>query len=476
MKRRIPAGAPGKPKSGGAPRSGKPKLAGSPRSGKPTPAGSPRSGKAKAAGTARSAPPSPPPSPRPSSTIAARVVAPIPQSEALSLFAITAPGLEEITAAELRGRGIAAPVVEAGGVGFTGTLDDLHEANLWLRTASRVVIRIASFHASEFHELERRAKRIPWGRYIGVPARVRFRVTCRKSRLYHSDAVAERLGRVIGEVHGLAGGFALAPGDEAAPENDSPEGEDAQLFIVRLVHDEVTISADTSGALLHRRGYRQAVAKAPLRETLAAAMLVGSGWDGTTPLADPLCGSGTIPIEAAMMARRMAPGIDHVTRTSRRFAFMGWAGFDDAAWQDRIAKSIAGVLPHAPAPIIGTDRDAGAIAAAESNATRAGVRGDVTLRQQSVSALELPAGPGWVVSNPPYGVRVGDSAPLRNLYAQLGKMLRARARGWTLAMLTADRALERQVGVAFSDVLRTSNGGIPVRLVRAIIDGDSRRG
>lgn len=466
MKRRIPVGAPGRPKPGRKNRPGK-KSDGARKPGTAkTPARRKESSDDRASRARADEPPrAPRPAKRPTP-----LRLPAPESEPLSLFAITAPGLEEITAAELRARGIVAPAIEAGGVAFTGTLNDVYEANLWLRTASRIVIRIASFHASEFHELERRAKRIPWGRYIGVPARVRFRVTCRKSRLYHSDAVAERLARIIADVHGLPGGFALAAGDETSGRDDAPEPDDAQLFIVRLVHDEVTISADSSGALLHRRGYRQAVAKAPLRETLAAAMVMGSGWDGTSPLADPMCGSGTVPIEAAMIARRMAPGIDHVMGTSRRFAFMGWAGFDDGAWQKRVAAAIAGAAPRSPVPIIGADRDAGAITAAVSNAARAGVTGDIELRQHPISALELPPGRGWIVSNPPYGVRVGDSAPLRNLYAQLGRMLRDRAPGWTLAMLTADRALDRQVGVAFSDVFRTTNGGIPVRLVRGNIE------
>jgi putative N6-adenine-specific DNA methylase len=393
----------------------------------------------------------------------------VPLAQRLSLFAITAPGLEEIAAIELRARGIANPVVEPGGVAFTGTIEDVYDANLWLRTVSRVVIRIASFHASEFHELERRAKRVPWGRYIGVPARVRFRVTCRKSRLYHSDAVAERLGLIIGSEHGLPGGFAIAGADDGSSQEDVAAPDDAQLFIVRLVHDEVTISADTSGALLHRRGYRQAIAKAPLRETLAAGMVMGSGWDGSGPLVDPMCGSGTIPIEAAMIARRMAPGIDRVASASRRFAFMGWAGFDDAAWERRVAIAMAAAAPESPVPIIGADRDAGAIAAALANAARAGVGEDIEFRQHAISALALPPGPGWIVSNPPYGVRVGESAPLRNLYAQLGKVLRDRAAGWSLAMLTADRMLERRVGVAFTDTLRTSNGGIPVRLVKGTV-------
>ena len=390
--------------------------------------------------------------------------------EALSLFAISTPGLEEITARELRAIGITSVAVEPGGVGFTGTIDHLYRANLWLRTASRVVVRVASFHASEFHELERRARRVPWERYLGVPGRVRFRVTCRKSRLYHSDAVAERLARSIDQSHGLTGGFAIAgadenPGDEAR----DASAETGQLFIVRLVNDEVTISADSSGELLHRRGYRQAVVKAPLRETIAAAMLVGSEWAPEMPLADPMCGSGTIAIEAALIARGMAPGIDHVQRRSRRFAFMNWAGFDDPAWDERIARALDAARPAAPAPIIASDRDAGAIIAARANAERAGVTGDIEFRQGALSAIALPEGPGAIVSNPPYGVRVGESAPLRNLYAQLGKVVRDRARGWTLGLLTADRALERQVGVAFEEVFRVSNGGIPVRLVRTLV-------
>lgn len=392
-----------------------------------------------------------------------------PRTDRLSLFAITAPGLEAITAAELRALGIGPLVLEPGGVAFSGTLEDVYRANLWLRTASRVVIRVATFHASEFHELERRAKRVPWERYIGVPARARFRVTCRKSRLYHSDAVAERLARTIEQSHGLPGGFAIAGADESSTGEEQSGQDDAQLFIVRLVNDEVTISADSSGELLHRRGYRQAVVKAPLRETLAAAMLIGSAWDPAAPLVDPMCGSGTIAIEGALIARNMAPGIDHVQRRSRQFAFMGWAGFDDRAWSERIAEALSEVRDAPPAAIVAADRDAGAITASRANAERAGVDGDIDFREGAVSALALPDGAGWIISNPPYGVRVGETTALRNLYAQLGKVVRDRAHGWVLALLTADRALERQVRAGFDEVFRVSNGGIPVRLVTARI-------
>src|SRR6185437_15151581 len=149
----------------------------------------------------------------------------------------------------------------------------------------------------------------------------------------------------------------------------------AQLFIVRIDHDTVTISADSSGTLLHKRGYRQATAKAPMRETLAAAMLLSSGWVRGEPLLDPLCGSGTIPIEAAMIARNMAPGI------SREFRFERWPGFDRTAWGALRDEALSGVADSAPASIVASDRDSGAIEAAMSYAVRAEVAGDVQIVQ-----------------------------------------------------------------------------------------------
>jgi putative N6-adenine-specific DNA methylase len=373
----------------------------------------------------------------------------------LAIFAITAPGLEMLAADELRAIGVASPVVEPGGVSFAGTLADLQRANLHLRTASRIVVRIAEFHAEAFYELEKRAKRTPWGDFLGAGADVRLRVTCRKSRLYHSDAVAERVAAAIAAVRPEAAAVANADADDTEEDAESP----AQLFIVRLLNDRCTISADASGALLHLRGYRQAVAKAPLRETLAAAMLLGSGWRAQAPLVDPLCGAGTIAIEGAMMARRIPPGI------GRRFAFMDWPGFDEGAWRGIIDEASAATLPASPVRIQASDRDDGAVEAAASNAARAGVSSDIELSVRPLSAIEPPDEPGWIVSNPPYGHRVGDADRLRNLYAQLGNVARAKCPGWTVALLTSDRQLERQLQLPLDEALRTSNGGIPVRLV-----------
>lgn len=369
----------------------------------------------------------------------------------MKLFATTAPGLEGILARELKQLGMKIGGSVAGGVEFSGDAGELAKANLWSRVANRIVVRVDEFHANSFHELERRAKKVEWGRYLSAGSPVRFRVTCRKSKLYHSDAVAER----------LANAAIRSTGARADAVDDDEESEEAngQLFIVRIANDICTISADSSGALLHRRGYRQAIAKAPLRETIAAAMLIGSEWDMTRPLVDPMCGSGTIAIEGAMMARRMAPGV------GRSFAFEQWPEHDSSKWNAMVDEARQAVLPSAVAPIIASDRDAGAVAAATSNAQRAGVASEIEIREQPLSTVEFPSPPGWIVSNPPYGHRVGEAAPLKNLYARLGTILREQAKGYMLALLSADRSLEAQLRLDLHEVFRTNNGGIPVRLI-----------
>ena len=339
---------------------------------------------------------------------------------------------------------------EPGGVSFRAGHAGLYAANLHLRVASRVLVRIGAFHASAFHELERHAARLPWREFVTSGSPVAFRVTSRKSRLYHQDAIAQRL---------------LASAGGATP-STSEEGA-AQEFIVRLFRDECTVSADASGELLHRRGYRMATAKAPLRETLAAAMLVGAGWDGSSPLVDPMCGSGTIPIEAALLARRIPPGM------ARRFAFMGWPGFDESLWERLLRQARERVLPSAPAPILGSDRDAGAVAASVANAERAGVGGDVGWRRAAISAMTPPSGRGWIVTNPPYGVRVGERRDLRDLYAQLGNVARRCCPGWEVAFLAAHPELERQTGIDQAVRFTTENGGIRVRLVQGSVAASS---
>jgi len=374
---------------------------------------------------------------------------------ALDCFAIVAPGLEPFALAEAQALGLNA-VAEEGGLAWSGDARSALLANTALRIASRVLVRLASFEARSFAELERHARKIAWGRVLRAGDAVRFRVTCKKSKLYHSDAVAQRLAdaamRVVPGVRAEGG---------SATEDEIDDGdEDVSLIVVRLMRDRCTVSADSSGALLHRRGYRQATAKAPLRETIAAAMLAASEWDNTSPLVDPLCGSGTIPIEGALQARQIAPG------AHRRFAMERWPTVAPSLGERVRAELAERARPRADAEIVGSDRDAGAIAAASSNAERAGVSEDIVVAVRSLSAAVFPdAARGWIVTNPPYGVRVGEADRVRDLWAQLGNVLRDRAPGWRLALLSPDTALERQLRIPLRAAASISNGGIPVRIM-----------
>jgi putative N6-adenine-specific DNA methylase len=366
-------------------------------------------------------------------------------------FAVVTPGFEAVVEREMRALGFADLAPEEGGVAFRADDRALFAANLQLRTASRVLVRVAKFTARSFAELERRAKPVPWKAYLGAGRSAAFRVTCKKSRLYHSDAVAERLVRSL---------TAALPGVDVVPAaGDDESGAGPQLFVVRLAHDVCTISADASGELLHRRGYRLATAKAPIRETIAAGCLLALGYDGLMPMMDPMCGAGTFAIEAALIARNIAPGIH------RTFACEDWPKFDAVASKVVRADAKAAERAALVAVIVASDRDAGAVKAARANAERAGVASDISVAERALSALEAPPGRGLLVANPPYGARVGDSGDLRNLYAQFGNVARAKLPGWRVALVSADRALESQAKLQFKELVRFSNGGIKVRLI-----------
>ena len=378
---------------------------------------------------------------------------PNPAAARLTCYAVTAPGLESFAAAELQPLVATIQAADVGGVSFQATLPELYRVNLWSRVASRVLVRLAEFEAAHFSELQAGCERIGWERFVGPREAVRVRVTCRKSRLYHSDAVAERVGEAIRR---RTGAVVVDGGGD-----DDEDASGSQLVVVRLLHDRCTISADSSGELLHRRGYRQAVAKAPLRETLAAALLLAAGYDGEGPLLDPLCGSGTIPIEAALIARRVAPG------RHRSFAFERWLDFDASAWRALRTRADEGVRSFAPHPIAGSDRDAGAVQAAHANAERAGVVDDVTFEQRAISAAVPTAAAegsaaGWLVTNPPYGKRLGEHDALRDLWARLGQFARVRCPGWQLAVLAPGGLVGARLDVPLAVAAATRNGGLAV--------------
>jgi putative N6-adenine-specific DNA methylase len=350
---------------------------------------------------------------------------------------------------------------EAGGVEFRGDLRALYHANLHLRTASRILVRLGAFHVTAFAELRKKTSQLEWEKFTAPGQPLALRVTCHKSRLYHSDAVAERMAGAIEDRLGY-------PIHYVKGHADSEEAADSQLIVARLMHDHCAVSVDSSGALLHQRGYRLATGKAPLRETLAAGLLLASGWDKHTPVLDPFCGAGTIAIEAALLARNLAPG------RARRFAFMNWPNYSAALWKSLLAEAEAQGHDACP-PILASDRDAGAIEAARANAERAGVAANIEFTRRAVSAIEPPpfdfaqGQAGWVITNPPYGVRVREKDDVRNVYARFGQVLRAKCPGWQVGMLIADAPLQASVNLPFDEgrSVWLMNGGLRVKLARA---------
>lgn len=383
--------------------------------------------------------------------------------ERLAVFAVCAPGFAPLVVAECEALGFTPTAVSAAGVELSLTRRELFQLNCWSRCASRIVVRLATFEARDFATLEKHAARVPWGRVVAPDGVVRIRVTCKKSRLYHSDAVAERVGRgIVGAIKG-----AELLGHSREDEDDDEDASTAsQLIVVRFDHDQCTISADSSGALLHRRGWRQAIAKAPLRETLAAGMIAALPWNGDVPLVDPFCGSGTIGIEAALRARNIAPGV------SRSFAMEQWPGTDRLIMRAMYAaareEARAAAKPSVGVPIVLRDRDKGALEATRANAERAGVLDDLTIEQGALSETDLAAvgARGVLLTNPPYGLRVSEGADLRGLYARIGDVLREGGRGWRLGMLVPpDKALTGQLRLRLEPALKTTNGGLPVELL-----------
>ncbi len=391
----------------------------------------------------------------------AKELTPVSAAARRSAFAIAAPGLAPLVAAELQSLGIVVQALEPAGVAFEASPNELFRVNCWSRLATRIVIRLDQFEARDFATLEKRSQRVKWHEVLAPGVTAELSVTCRKSRLYHSDAVAERVGRGI--ERGIPGvRTAAARGDDDDADVEDTSAERTQRILVRLDHDVCTISADASGALLHRRGWRLNTGKAPLRETLAAALLVASGWPGNAPLVDPMCGAGTIAIEAALRARNVAPGL------SRHFACEFWPGADaNVASAERDAARAA--VRSITAPIVAADRDTGAIDATRTNAERAGVLDDLTILHQPLSDIRLPdyGGTGWVVTNPPYGIRTGNVDTLQALWGRLGAVVRDGGQGWTLAVVVPDQALAREIRLPLDRLISTTTGGRQVGFSRS---------
>ncbi|MCA3555859.1 class I SAM-dependent RNA methyltransferase [Aestuariivirga sp.] len=358
------------------------------------------------------------------------------------IFLMAPPGLETALYDEVRQHRFKAAKQVAGGVQIKGTWKDVWRANLELRGCGHVLARIGSFRVTHLAQLDKHARQFPWGNVLRRDVPVRVEASCSRSKIYHSGAAAQRIARAIAEEFGAAI-------DEAAD----------VAVKARIEDDLCTLSIDSSGESLHKRGHKQGVGKAPLRETLAALFLRHCGFTGDEPVVDPMCGSGTFVIEAAEIAANLNPG------RTRHFAFEKLATFDAVAWE----RMKAAAQPRVPSvSFFGSDRDAGAIRMATENAKRAGVSAFTQFKQQPVSDFVPPQGPpGLVIVNPPYGARIGDRKPLFALYGALGQVLRERFSGWRVGLVTTEASLARATALPFLPTAPpVLHGGLRVMLHR----------
>ncbi|WP_170423413.1 THUMP domain-containing class I SAM-dependent RNA methyltransferase [Ruegeria arenilitoris] len=364
------------------------------------------------------------------------------QNDDFEIFLIATPGLEAPLHAEAVEQGFASAKPVPGGVTCRGGWQEVWRANLCLRGANKVLVRLGGFPAVHLAQLDKRSRKFPWAEFLRPDVPVRVEATSRKSRIYHEGAARQRVEKAITETLG------------------APIAPDAALrVLLRIEKDICTFSLDSSGEPLHKRGHKPAVAKAPMRETMAAMFLRECGFDGSEPVLDPMCGSGTFVIEAAEIASGLRPG------RTRSFAFENLVGFDPNLWssmqqQDHSAKP--DVTFH------GSDRNAGAVEASIKNAERAGVADVTVFQTRPVSDIKPPQGPtGLVIVNPPYGARIGDEKRLRSVYGSLGKTLQSRFKGWRVGIVTSNASLARSTRLPLlppGPVV--DHGGTKIRLYR----------
>jgi len=359
----------------------------------------------------------------------------------VSLFAVAPPGLEDCCRAELDALGLKPDPIQPGGVPFVGGLAELYRANLHLRTAGRVLVGLGEFVARDFPTLFQRTLRLPWGSFLRSAEGLQVRVTVRRSRLLHSGRIADAVAAAVSQ--------SLGEGARAG------EGCD-QLLMVRIEDDVCRFSVDSSGALLHRRGYRQVPTAAPLRENLAAGLLALLQWTSVEPLVDPFCGSGTLAIEAALLAAGIAPGLH------RSFTFMHWPGFRQGLWRKLCQDAEREVRVPPELTLLASDQDADAVAAASVNAAAAGVADLIRIESVGLSELPLPVRPGLLLGNPPYGRRLEDEALARLPLDQLQRRLEGDLRGWRAGLIMP----QDPSGEGWAPIANLKNGGLPVRVWR----------
>jgi len=365
-------------------------------------------------------------------------------------FAAVPRGAEELAAEELNRLGASDVNSGKGGVSFQADRKILYKSNLWLRTASRVLVQLSVFPCATPDELYHGVFAIGWHELITVSMTLAVDCSLRDSAMTHSgfvalktkDAVVDRIRKECG----------------SRPNVDT-KSPDVRINI-HLHKNVCTVSLDSSGEPLDRRGYRLERNEAPLRETLAAAVVALTGWDGSIPLADPMCGSGTIPIEAALLAGNVAPGLQ------RDFGFQRWQDYDKTLWEQVVREAEAEQKKLPLGLITGLDQDSRALKIASRNSAKAGFEGQLHFFHAELESFKPEAEKGIVIINPPYGKRLGDEDDLRELYCTIGDILKKRCRGWTGYVLTGNLELAKYIGLKASRRFVLFNGAIECRLLK----------
>lgn len=370
-------------------------------------------------------------------------------------FVTCARGVEEITEQELLAIGAAKCERVPGGVYFEGEQDALYKAHLWLRTGNRILLPLRQFPCRNPEELYENLSKFKWETFFRED--LTFAVDCTISghsiptmahshyaKLKAKDAIVDRMREKTGGRPNV--------------DQDSPD-----LRIVLYIRNGVcTLNMDATGDSLHERGYRPRGAVAPLKETLAAAILKLSGWDPAVPLIDPMCGSGTLLAEAALIASNTAPGL-----LRERFLFMNWPDFYEPRWKQCVKEAEDARIPLPPNHIFGFDVEPSALEQAEESLQALGFGEEVVLAERFFEDFERPEGmeKGFLVINPPYGERLGDEEELKPLYKMMGDTFKQQLKGWRAAIFTGSAPLAKSVGLRATRKIPLWNGAIECRLL-----------
>lgn len=339
----------------------------------------------------------------------------------VTLIATTKFGLEMIVKQEVQALGFAEIVVSDGRIEFTADITDIPKANLWLRAADRVLLKIAEFPAHTFDDLFEQTTALPWEAWITQDGKFTVNAKTHKSALKSARSCQSIVKKAV--VERLKSAYQIDWFAETGAEFT------IQLALVR---NSALLTLDTSGVGLHKRGYREEAGEAPLKETFAAGLVQLSFWQQDRLLIDPMCGSGTILIEAALMGRNIAPGL------YRSFAAEGWPAIPAEAWAQARAEAQAAILPGGSLQLQGSDSDPASIEIARSNAAKAGVGNDIQFEVKDVKKVWIDQEFGIVITNPPYGIRLSEYQNLNAIYIALNKMFRKKD-GWSVYVLTADQ-------------------------------------